>query len=87
MTLSKFIKRYLIGMGLAITLMLLSFFQFGLILIALTFLISAVTYFYVKCIGCGQSFGVFGELISFKSFATDKCSKCLKADKQNQKNR
>lgn len=81
MTLSNFIKWYLMGMGLAVILMLLSLFQFGLLLIGLIFIISATTYFQVKCVECGQFFGVFGERISLKSFTTNKCSTCLKNKK------
>lgn len=86
MTLKSLIKWYVLSMVVIIYLMSISFFQLGLILLALNFIFSVVAYFRVKCIECSQSFGVFAERISFKSFSINKCSKCLKNKEKKVKN-
>ncbi len=78
MTLKKFISTYLSSMLLGMLLMVFSFPTIGFLVILSSFIIHAFLYFSVRCIRCGNSFGVFAEKISFKSFITDECSDCLK---------
>ncbi len=82
MTLRNLLKWYLIMMMTSIFLMVISLFILGFLLLIMTFIVSSVHYFKVKCIKCGEGMGVFGERLAFRTLTTDKCSVCLKSEKE-----